>query len=117
MAAPPRIIPPGGTRGTVFRQVALVRLQDASVLLEQNRFSGAIYLAGYSLECLLKWAVTEKRDCLYLPADLETHDLSTLLIEAGLRPALMRKRELRTVFSGLAESWGPRLRYLAKAPV
>ena len=45
MAARERTIEPGGMRGSVFRQVAQVRLLDANVLLENKRYAGAIYLA------------------------------------------------------------------------
>ena len=116
MAARKRIIHPGGTRGTVFRQVAQVRLDDASILLKQKRFAGAIYLAGYAAECLLKWAVTRRLECVYLPADFEIHDLAALLRQAGLEPLLLDEAELRDVFWALADTWGPELRYLAKSP-
>jgi len=101
----------------VFKEVAHLRLEDAAVLLEQKRYAGAVYLAGYAVECLLKWAVTNARQCVYLPADLEIHDLDRLLVEAGLRSTLMRKHEMHAVFSALATSWGPELRYFAKAPL
>src|SRR5947207_2045733 len=106
----------GATRGTVFQQVARVRLEDGAVLLENERYSGAIYLAGYALECLLKWAVTERRQCVYLPLELETHDLAELLAQSGLKRTLMRDHDLSAKFDRLAESWGPELRYLAKEP-
>ena len=111
-----RSIQRGGTRGTVFKPVAQARLEDAEVLLRKKRFGGAVYLAGYAVECLLKWAVTEKRQCIYLPAELETHDLGILLAEAGLKRSMDRNQRMQILFSGLAESWGPDLRYLAKTP-
>jgi len=86
------------------------------VLLENARYSGAIYLAGYALECLLKWAVTERQQCIYLPLELETHDLAELLAQSGLKGTLMRDHGLSAKFDALAESWGPELRYLAKEP-
>jgi hypothetical protein len=91
-------------------------LKDAAVLLQQERYAGAIYLAGYAVECLLKWAVTEKRECVYLPAELEIHELDRLLAEAGLKAFLSQKERLRVLFLGPAENWGPELRYLAKSP-
>jgi hypothetical protein len=57
----------GGTRGSVFRVVAAERLRDAEVLLNQDRPGGAVYLAGYALECALKWAVTRHVEKVYLP--------------------------------------------------
>jgi len=116
MSARKRRIQPGGTRGTVYRAVASARLEDAAVLLEQKRYAGAIYLAGYSVECLLKWAITRRREQVYLPARFETHDLDTLLLEAGLAQGLNQENVLGDSFAALADSWGPELRYLAKAP-
>jgi hypothetical protein len=86
------------------------------VLLREKRYAGAIYLAGYAVECLLKWTITRRVECVYLPANLEIHDLDLLLIEAGLERALKKEAGLRAVFWALAEGWGPELRYLAKAP-
>lgn len=107
---------PGGTRGSVFKEVARIRREDAAVLFEARRYRGAIYLAGYAVECLLKWAITDRCEITYLPAELETHDWDTLLPEAGLASSLRTNRPLRAVYSELAELWGPELRYLSKEP-
>src|SRR3989442_1420297 len=104
MAARKRTIKPGATRGTVFEQVARVRLKDAAVLLERKRYAGAIYLAGYSVECLLKWAITRRLEYIYLPASFEIHDLGALLSGAGLSSLLLKETELRDVFWALAEN-------------
>jgi hypothetical protein len=37
-----------------LRQLAADRILDAEHLLSGGRFSGAYYLAGYSVECALK---------------------------------------------------------------
>ena len=111
-----RQIAPGGTGGTAFREVARVRRTDADVLLANQRYRGAIYLAGYAIECLLKWAVTQRRDVVYLPAELETHDWDTLLPETGLAVRLQAEAAMVGVYTELAESWGPELRYLTKDP-
>ena len=116
MPARKRTIQPGATRGTVFKQVAQVRLGDAGTLLEKKRYAGAIYLAGYAVECLLKWAITRRRAWVYLPAELEIHHLDTLLMEAGLAEDLHNEGVLRVIYAALADRWGPELRYLAKSP-
>lgn len=102
---------PGGTRGTVFREVAALRLKDAETLLRAKRFQGSLYLAGYAIECLLKFGVTRRQGCVYLPAELETHDLDRLLDAAGLGPALSDFPAMEGTFSGFADQWGPELRY------
>jgi HEPN domain-containing protein len=116
MVAHKRTIQPGGTRGTVFKAAARARLEDAGVLLREKRYAGAIYLAGYAVECLLKWAITRRQQRLHLPAEFEIHSLDRLLLEAGLAEALHRETAVRDTFAALADSWGPELRYLARAP-
>jgi len=37
-----------------FYQSAIQRFEDAEFLLEAERTTGAVYLAGYSVECMLK---------------------------------------------------------------
>lgn len=108
-----RKIGPGGTRGSVFREAARNRRDDAAVLFHARRYAGAIYLAGYSVECLLKWAVTVRRNVLRLPADLETHNLDKLLAESGLVEMLKSNHLLFAMYSELAHEWGTDLRYLA----
>ena len=78
-----RRISPGGTRGTLYQAVARLRLRDAEILLGQRRGEGALYLAGYAIECLLKWSVTRRRNLLRLPQELETHDWDQLLAATG----------------------------------
>ena len=111
-----RQITPGGTRGTLFQAVARIRLKDADVLLKQQRHGGALYLAGYAIECILKWAVTRRRGIVRLPAEFETHDWDALLSATGLGRFLEAEPAVHSMYSELAESWGPELRYLARAP-
>ncbi len=37
-----------------FYRVALQRQEDAEILMRNNRFGAAVYLAGYAVECMLK---------------------------------------------------------------
>ncbi len=66
---------------TTYREGALDRLAEARVLLEQQHFAGSIYLAGRSVEAMLR-SVLWKSDPLYQTGEksLETgHDLRNLL--------------------------------------
>jgi HEPN domain-containing protein len=38
----------------LFYRAALHRYDDAALLLEAGRTTGAVYLAGYTVECMLK---------------------------------------------------------------
>ena len=42
------------TRGTVFKGVARLRFAEAEVLQRRKHLLGAVYLAGYAIECHLK---------------------------------------------------------------
>src|SRR3954453_6782645 len=42
------------------------RRDDAQALFEKSRWRGAMYLAGYAIECLLKTKLMEKFGCRHL---------------------------------------------------
>ena len=106
-----RKISRGGTRGTVFEAAARSRHEDAAVLFGKGRYSGAIYLAGYSIECLLKRAVTIRHQLVWLPQKLETHNLDLLLAESGLIEAMKTNKPLFAMYTEVADSWSTELRY------
>lgn len=101
----------GGTRGTVYRDVARMRMEDAEALFEQNRFNGGIYLAGYAVECHLKYAVCETNEEIYLPAKFEVHDWDKLVEGAQLRTSIRKQKQVAAIYDALVEVWGPSLRY------
>lgn len=88
-----------------------MRLDDAGALLAKQRYHGALYLAGYSVECALKWAITRKRGTTYLPGEFEIHDLDKLMGESGLARQLQNDHSMPRLFSALADEWGPHGRY------
>lgn len=109
MAAPR--IAKGGTRGTVYREVAIQRLKDAGVLLRQARFNGAVSLAGYAIECQLKYAYCQRSGSVYLPAQLEVHNWDALVVEAQLLKDVQAQRQISALYQALVDQWGPSLRY------
>lgn len=109
-----RQIAAGGTRGTVFREAAIQRLRDSEVLFAEHRANGAIYLAGYAIECHLKYACCSLKDQTYLPASLETHSWNVLLTAAGLVRAFAAQRRAWALFSSLVDQWSTALRYSTK---
>jgi hypothetical protein len=98
-------------RGTVFREVARQRCEDADILFAERRYNGAIYLAGYAIECHLKWAVCDRKEETHLPKNYETHNWDHLVAGAGLRTAIDRQPRMTALYGALAEQWGPALRY------
>jgi hypothetical protein len=101
----------GGSRLTLLRAVAAERWQDADVLAEARRLDGAIYLAGYSVECLIKCAAGERAGGLYLDEKHETHHLDILMKDSGLLPDLRKENVLLAIWDAFAQCWGPHLRY------
>ena len=45
---------PRSRNARLFYRAAKERLEDAELLLSLNRTTGAVYLAGYSVECMIK---------------------------------------------------------------
>ena len=104
-------IPRGGTRGTVYRDVARLRFEDAETLRQSGRYNGAIYLAGYAVECQIKFAYCRNKGEIYLPAELEVHDWEKLVTAAGLLAEITRQISIAGIYSALVDQWGPSLRY------
>jgi HEPN domain-containing protein len=103
----------GGTRGTLFKEVAKMRLEDAAVLLRGKRYHGAIYLSGYAVECALKWAITVNIGSPYLPKEFETHNLEAFIHKAGLLSSLQRDSAISSLYSVIVDEWEPSRRYSA----
>ena len=76
---------------TELQQLALERIEDARALLGANQWSGAYYLAGYSLECALKSCVLayiERTGIIFEDKKYAekcwTHDIEELVRQARL---------------------------------
>ncbi|MBS0266133.1 MAG: HEPN domain-containing protein [Planctomycetes bacterium] len=80
---------------TQLKKIAFSRLRDAKSLLVQERWSGAYYFCGYTIECGLKAcllrhlgesaAIFGEAGYLKRLADCWTHDLDKLVDLAGLK--------------------------------
>ncbi len=94
----------------VLLQSAYERLLDARVLArrENKRYTGAVYLGGYVIECLLKAAICVEQRTERLPAKYRTHELETLLEATGYRPTMTP--EIASKFRILI-GWNVMLRY------
>lgn len=80
-----------------IKQLAYERLSEAEILCNNEKYDGAFYLAGYSIELMLKAKVCEHFDIDNLFDEtcqiygigevrkaLKTHDITVLLIFSGL---------------------------------
>ena len=75
-----------------LQQLSTERIEDARALLAAKRWSGAYYLAGYSLECALKSCVlayVERTGIIFEDKKYAekcwTHDIEELVRQAGLK--------------------------------
>lgn len=104
------------------------RMEDARVLLKGSRWRGAMYIAGYAVECLLKTKLMQIYDCnnlreldevlqrrFALPAGstIFTHQLETLF---KLTPSYHRLQQNQNILSlfNVVNRWAPKWRYVSK---
>ena len=104
------------------------RLEDAKALLNASRWRGAMYMAGYAVECLLKTKLMHIYDCKNL-RELEdllrqrsilpvhrtvfTHQLEDLLRLTPGYNRLMQNRDTLALFNKV-NRWIPNWRYTPK---
>jgi HEPN domain-containing protein len=100
-------------RKNVLLQISNDRLKDATVLLKNIRYNGAVYLGGYVIECLLKTAICARLRRDTLPAEYRTHDLDSLMRSSGLFPAMVANASLYPQYVRI-KVWSVALRYQGK---
>jgi hypothetical protein len=108
-----------GLRRTDLQAIARTKLADAELLLANNRFSNAYYLAGYSVEIGLKACIARQFLAETIPdrrfvADTHSHDLRKLIGLAGLSAELRNHESRNPVFAAnwaLVDEWTPETRY------
>ena len=76
-----------------LQNLALTRLEEVEVLLNNHKYSGAYYLSGYVIECALKACIAKQTQELDFPdkktvMDSYTHDLEKLVKVAKLEKQL-----------------------------
>ncbi len=103
------------------------RMDDAQALLNANRWRGAMYMAGYSIECLLKTKLMRIFNCrnlreledelqgkriLAAQATVFTHQLELLLRLTNAIDRLRQNEEHWRLFN-MVNRWVPAWRYTA----
>ncbi|MEU4233472.1 hypothetical protein AB0F17_55090 [Nonomuraea sp. NPDC026600] len=96
-----------------------MRIREARILLDQEEWSGAYYLAGYAVECGLKACIARefREYCmpdLQLVKDSHTHDLTKLVVLANLKGPLTQQERSDSVFAmnwTLTKDWNEGSRY------
>ena len=103
-----------------LQQLTTRRLDEARALLAAQQFSGAWYIAGYAVELALKACVCKALSLMSYPENevkkaFLTHQVSDLVLLAGLRDQLQRERSARPMFAGnwdVVAGWAPSDRYV-----
>ena len=104
------------------------RLEDARILLKASRWRGAMYIAGYAVECLLKTKLMQIYDCknlrelddvlqrrfaLPVGGTIFTHQLETLFKLTPSYHRLQQNQEILSAFN-VVNRWAPKWRYVSK---
>lgn len=96
-----------GGRQSVFEDAARARATEAKHLADGGYMSGALYLAGYVVECKLK-TLLQKMGKRYPTVGAPGHDLIALWDAAGLR-----HQDLTGFCRAFIDYWNTGLRYSA----
>jgi HEPN domain-containing protein len=102
-----------------LQQLATLRIREARQLLQTNNFSGAYYLAGYTIELGLKACIARKTRRYDFPEltvvrDSFTHDLKKLVKIAGLEKYLNQQINIDAAFAtnwAIVKDWDVESRY------
>jgi len=108
-----------GLKRTDLHSIALAKLEDATLLLDHERYSSSYYLAGYALEIALKACIARAIAAETIPDrrfinDIFVHDLAKLVALAGLKDALASRQTTDVTFAenwALVAQWRPEVRY------
>jgi HEPN domain-containing protein len=109
-------------------KLAKIRLEEAEILLANNKSNGAFYLLGYTVELYLKYKICKvlNIDDLFDPkCNLKqffegrnpffSHDLNTLMVFSGLKRKFdeekSQNKELFKTTSLLIDVWSEKSRY------
>ena|SRR5947209_5713987 len=104
-----------------FQRLSEIRIEEARILLDAKKYSGAYYLAGYAVEFAFKACIAKKtRRHSYPDKDHSikcyTHDLEKLLELVGLKPILASIAHLKVPW-GIVKDWSEQARFEKKSRV
>lgn len=107
-----------GPKQTVLRALSKIRLDDGQALLKSNaqqRFGGAIYIAGYGVECALKARICAFRNEDELHKDFFHHDLRRLAEATDKWLEIKASPERQERLAYLESTWMVTMRYEGKS--
>lgn len=99
-----------------LKKLAALRIKEAKILLDKRKYSGAYYLAGYSIELALKALWSKKVPAQsFVPArkvydKLYTHNLNDLLSVSGIKNELLTNTSREAKWA-VVKDWSEETRY------
>lgn len=101
-----------------FQKLSQIRLREAKILLDNESYEGAYYIADYAVECALKACITKQIRRYDFPdrkfvSSIYTHNLVELMKLAGLEPDF-QQRKMDQVFNSnwtTVKDWSEESRY------
>ena len=108
-----------------FKEIARMRIRESKVLLADHKYSGAYYLAGYSVECAIKACIaklTNRHDFpdKHFANKVYSHNLEDLISAAGLKLDLQNEIRTNRNFAAnwsTVKDWNEKSRYEVKSDV
>ena len=108
-----------GHKRTDLQAYAQAKLNDAVILLQNERYSNAYYLAGYAVELGLKACIARQINAQTIPdkafiKNILNHEFPGLVGLAGLATELKDQKDKDPVFAAnwaIASEWSPDARY------
>ena len=102
-----------------MRDLALIRLKEARVLLRTRNYDGAYYLSGYVVECALKACIAKHKRRSEFPdkktaVASHTHRLEDLIGVARLSEEFLKEVRANLAFEtnwNVAKDWSEHSRY------
>ena len=88
-----------------LREVAESRLAEADHLAQRGYYAACVYLAGYAVECYLKYAICQRLDWDALLGAFKVHDLEGLLLYIGLDKELRGNADVSANFRRVCSLW------------
>jgi hypothetical protein len=108
-----------------LQNLSRLRIREALLLLNSSSFSGAYYLAGYSVECALKACIAKEMRQSNIPDkkfinEIYTHNLKDLVKSAGLEPLRAAYEKANVNFAAnwaIVKDWNETSRYNTFTPI
>lgn len=86
-------------------RIGRARLREARILHEAGQYAGSVYLAGFAVECALKFAICWTLGWRRLSGTFKTHDLEALLLHSGLEKTLRSDPAMNETFGKITGLW------------